>query len=303
MRFVSYGAPGAERAGMDVKDEIFDLRAAMAAAGLAAPVDDLRAFLEQPGWRAALPALADVVQSERVRPVRATRLGAPVPRPRHVLLAGVNFRQHREEAISAAAPLRPVVLAKAAMSVAGPHDDIVRPPEIAKLDYEGEVAVAIGQRTRRVQPDRALECVAGYTVINDVSGRDLQLAEHETNPFFRVHFLGKSADTFAPTGPYLVTRDEIDDAEPFRIRTWVNGQLRQDGTTRDLIFTIAELIAYISTFVTLYPGDLIATGTPGGVGHFMDPPVYLGDGDVCRVEVDGIGAIENRVRDEAVVPA
>lgn len=216
------------------------------------------------------------------------------------MLAGVNFRSHQQEITKDSVPTRPVVLGKIASAVVGPNDEIVRPPEIMKLDYEGEVAVVIGKAARRVPAPRVREHIAGYSVINDVSGRDLQLAEHETNPFFRMHYLGKSADTFAPLGPFLVTRDEFDPSKPFAIRTWVNGELRQDADTGSLLFSIEEFISYVTQFVTLQPGDVIATGTPSGVGHAMKPPRYLRNGDAVRVEVAGIGAIENRVKDEVI---
>ncbi len=300
MKFLSYGDRGAERGAILTPDGYCDLEAVMRNAGLDTPTAHLRTFLSQPDWPALLPRLAAATGSCKAIAPSTVRLGAPVPDPGQIVLAGVNFRSHKKEVLDDTTPKRPVVLGKMATSVVGPHDDIIRPPEIAKLDYEGEVAVVIGRTARRVSASQARDCIAGYTIINDVSGRDLQLAEHESNPFFRMHFLGKSADTFAPMGPHLVTRDEFDPSEPFRIRTHVDGELRQDGDTSGLIFPMEEFISYVSTFATLRAGDVIATGTPGGVGHFMQPPCYLRDGNVVEIEVGGIGRIRNRVVDEVI---
>lgn len=269
----------------------------MTLAVLPAPTHDLRSFLCRGDWREALAPMQRVADRCELITPSSVRLGAPLPRPGQIILAGVNYRSHRQEVLDRAVPSRPVVLGKMAGSVVGPHDDIVRPVGISKLDYEGEVAVVIGRVMRNVPASRVPEYIAGYTIMNDVSGRDLQLAEHESNPFFRMHFLGKSADTFAPMGPYLVTADELDLMKPFVIRTWVDGELRQDGDTSQLIFPIAEFISYVSTFATLYPGDVISTGTPGGVAHYMKPPRYLTDGQEVRIEVSGIGELRNRVRD------
>lgn len=303
MKFVSYGPRGAERAGVLTGGSYVDLERLMQSMGVAAPTPDLKAFLARADWKQLLPALSAALPAQPTIDATGVRLGAPIPRPGQVLLAGVNFRSHRKEVLDDAVPRRPVVLGKAANAVVGPYDDVVRPPEILKLDYEGEVAVVIGRETRRVPRGRVAEHVAGYTVMNDVSGRDLQLAEHETNPFFRMHYLGKSADTFAPLGPCLVTADEFDPGRPLTIRTWVDDELRQHGDTSQLIFPIDEFVSYVSTFVTLHPGDVIATGTPGGVAHYMQPPRYLQHGQHVRVEVAGIGELRNRVRDEIVAGA
>lgn len=303
MKFVSYGPPRAERAGVWSGDAYVDLEHLMQASGIASPTADLKVFLGRADWKQLLPTLAAALPNQPTIGPAGVRLGAPIPRPGQVLLAGVNYRSHHSEVLGDATPRRPVVLGKVATAVVGPYDDVVRPPEILKLDYEGEVAVVIGRQTRRVPRERVADHIAGYTVMNDISGRDLQLAEHETNPFFRMHYLGKSVDTFAPLGPCLVTADELDLSRPFTIRTWVDEELRQDGDTSQLIFSIEEFISYVATFVTLYPGDVISTGTPGGVAHYMQPPRYLQHGQHVRVEVPGIGELRNRVCDETVAQA
>jgi 2-keto-4-pentenoate hydratase/2-oxohepta-3-ene-1,7-dioic acid hydratase in catechol pathway len=299
MKLVSYGSFGAERAGMVDGDRIIDLEAAMHAAGAVRPVSDMRLLLEQEDWkelidrawvrRYAAPSVA----------LRQVRLGAPVPVPRKLMIAGANTHTHVAEATAvlkeSIAPRQPMILAKATSSICGPNDDVIHPPETRKLDYEVELGVIIGRRARRISEAQVRDHVAGFCVINEMSARDLQLAEHESNPFYRVHFVGKSYDTFNPMGPYLVTVDEIDWNRPLGLKTTVNGKIRQDGDTSDLVFGVEQLVSYISQAMTLYPGDVISTGSPAGVAHFMKPPQYLQPGDLVRCEVEGIGFIENRV--------
>jgi 2-keto-4-pentenoate hydratase/2-oxohepta-3-ene-1,7-dioic acid hydratase in catechol pathway len=299
MKLVSYGAFGAERAGIVDGERIIDLEAAMHAAGARCPVSDMRLLLEQEGWREQLQhAWAHRDRTAAVA-VGKVRLGAPVPVPRKLLIAGANSHSHVAEAVAVLkepiAPREPMILAKATSSICGPYDDIVHPPETKKLDYEVELGVIIGKRARRISQAQVRDHVAGFCVINEVSARDIQLAEHESNPFFRVHFMGKSYDTFNPMGPYLVTTDEVEWGRALGLKTLVNGQIRQDSDTTDLVFGVEQLVAYISQAMTLFPGDVISTGSPAGVAHFMKPPGYLQPGDVVRCEVAGIGAIENRV--------
>jgi 2-keto-4-pentenoate hydratase/2-oxohepta-3-ene-1,7-dioic acid hydratase in catechol pathway len=299
MKLVSYGKFGLERAGIVDGDRIFDLEAAMHAAGAYRPVSDMRLLLEQEDWktlvdqawarRSAAPSIA----------ISDVRLGAPVPLPRKLMIAGANTHTHVAEATAvlkqSIAPNEPMILAKATSSICGPYDDVVHPLETQKLDYEVELGVIIGKRARRIKESEVRDHVAGFCIINEMSARDIQLAEHETNPFYRVHFMGKSYDTFNPMGPYLITADEFDWSKPFTLKTIVNGQVRQDGDTSDLVFGVEQLVAYISQAMTLYPGDVISTGSPAGVAHFMKPTQYLKPGDVVRCEIGGIGAIENRV--------
>jgi len=280
---------------------ILDLEGAMRAAGVDRPTADLRAFLDRPDWRPLLDRVAANRPRGALLDAAGVRLGAPVPAPRTLLIAGANTRSHLKEAspfTQADGPIKPMVLAKATSAIAGPADDIILPPETAKLDYEVELAVIIGRTARRIRPEEVERCLAGYAVINDVSARDVQLADHEKNPFYRTHFLGKSFDTFAPMGPHLVTTDEIPWGQPLHLRTWVNGMLRQDSDTSDLYFGVADLVSYISTVMTLHPGDVIATGSPAGVAFFMNPPAFLQPGDLVTCEIERIGRISNRVRAE-----
>jgi ureidoglycolate lyase len=299
MRLISYGPFGQERAGFLDGDKIVDLEQAMAAAGSARPVNDMRLLLEQPDWRATL----DRAAAAKTAPVTGSpRLGAPVPVPRTLIIAGANTKSHIAEAGAVlgetVAPREPMLLAKATSCICGPYDDIVHPPETRKLDYEVELAVVIGRKARRISERDVKHHVAGFTVSNEVSARDIQLAEHEQNPFFRTHYIGKSFDTFCPIGPALVTTDEFDWGKPLHMCTKVNGSTRQDSDTSDLYFGIETLVAYASRSQTLWPGDIILTGSPAGVAFFMKPPGFLKPGDVVRCEIEKIGAIENRVRAE-----
>jgi 2-keto-4-pentenoate hydratase/2-oxohepta-3-ene-1,7-dioic acid hydratase in catechol pathway len=302
MRLVSYGGFGAERAGILAGDSIFDLEQCLRAAGAEKPVSDMRLFLEQPAWR----SLADKAFAARgsVKPIAlaSVRLGCPVPVPRTLIIAGANTKTHIAEAGAVlgetVAPREPMLLAKATSSLCGPHDDIVHPPETKKLDYEVELGVIIGRKCRRISEKEVKDHIAGFTVTNEVSARDIQLAEHEKNPFFRVHYLGKSFDTFCPAGPALVTIDEFTWGKPLKMSTKVNGEIRQQSDTSDLYFGIETLVSYASRTMTLYPGDMIATGSPAGVAFFMKPPRFLQPGDVVRCEIESVGVIENRVRAE-----
>ena len=299
MKLVSYGSFGAERAGMLDDHRIIDLEAAMQAASLPRPVSDLRLLLEQEDWKDLLRRAWSKRDGAPSAAFVQVRLGAPVPVPRKLLIAGANTHSHVAEAGAVLkdtrAPREPMILAKATSSICGPFDDIVHPPETAKLDYEVEVGVVIGRTARRIREADVRHHVAGLCTINEVSARDVQLAEHEANPFFRVHFMGKSYDSFNPMGPYLVTIDEFEWGRPLRMKTTVNGVIRQNSDTADLVFGFEQLVSYISQAMTLYPGDVIATGSPAGVAHFMTPPQYLKPGDVVRCEVERIGAVENHV--------
>jgi len=216
------------------------------------------------------------------------RLLAPVL-PERIAAIGLNYRSHAEES-ELAVPDVPVVFAKWASAVIAHGEEIVIPREETRPDFEGELAVVIGRRTYRATPDDARDAIGGITAINDVSGRRAQL---ETP--LRQFTLGKSFDTFAPLGPCIASLDGIDLAD-IRVQTTVSGELMQDASTRDLIFPVLDLIVYLSAGVTLEPGDVIATGTPGGVGDSRQPPRYLREGDVVEVTVDGVGTLRNPVR-------
>jgi 2-keto-4-pentenoate hydratase/2-oxohepta-3-ene-1,7-dioic acid hydratase in catechol pathway len=291
MRLVSYGAMGSERAGILVDDAIIDL-----------PVGDMRLFLEQPDWRRQLDRIFASRSSATAIERKSVRLGAPVPVPRKLLIAGANTKSHLAEAgpvlKDVAPPREPMILAKATSSLCGPFDDVIHPRETKKLDYELELGVVIGKRCRRIREAEVKDHLAGYMVVNEMSARDIQLAEHEANPFYRVHFIGKSYDTLCPTGPALVTLDEFQWGKPLRMRTEVNGQVRQNSDTSDLYFGIEKLVSYCSQAMTLFPGDIISTGSPAGVAYFMRPPGFLKPGDRVRCEIEGVGVIENTVRAE-----
>jgi 2-keto-4-pentenoate hydratase/2-oxohepta-3-ene-1,7-dioic acid hydratase in catechol pathway len=212
----------------------------------------------------------------------------PIERPGKIVCVGLNYRSHAEEQ-DRQPPERPMLFAKWATSLIGPGDPIVLPPISRAVDYEAELGVVIGSRVKGVSPANALEAVRGYLCANDVSARDLQRAD-------RQYTRGKSLDTFCPIGPELVPAAEVPDPGALGIRCLVNGDVRQDSTTADLIFSVAELIAFTSEAITLEPGDLLLTGTPSGVGEFRDPPLYLQDGDEVTVEIEGIGTLTNPVR-------
>lgn len=215
-------------------------------------------------------------------------LRCPIVRPTKVLAIGLNYLDHIRET-GAKRPERPVLFAKFPNTLNHPGSPIVMDPRLTEQgDYESELAVVIGRRARRVTLADALDHVFGYAVANDVSARDWQFADPQ---FDR----SKSFDTFLPIGPWITTADEVPDPQALGIRTWVNGELRQDSSTAEMVFGVAELIEFLSRGMTLEPGDVIVTGTPHGVGFAMDPPRFLAPGDVVRCELDVLGAIENPV--------
>lgn len=286
MKLATFTVGGRTAIGAVVDEEVFDF-------GALAPElpRGMRTFLE-----AGPPALArarDALEGARGGiPLTDVRLEAPVPDPRKFLGLGGNTRSHLAEVKAAGVPIRhsphQTWFNKQVTCVAGPYDDIHMPAISRELDYEGEMAMVVGTRCRNVPVANALEAVAGYMVCNDVSVRDWQLRAPTAT-------LGKSFDTHGPTGPWIVTRDEIPDPHALSLKTWVNGELRMDGGTDEFLHGCAEMIAELSRVFTLEPGDILATGSPAGVGALMEPPRFLVPGDVVRVEVGGVGAIENRV--------
>jgi 2-keto-4-pentenoate hydratase/2-oxohepta-3-ene-1,7-dioic acid hydratase in catechol pathway len=245
----------------------------------------------------ALVAGERLPQAQGTRlPLAAVTLRAPIPRPpRNVFCVGRNYHAHAQElagtVFSAKAETEgqwPIVFSKVPECVVGPRDEVKLPARAIseQIDYECELGVIIGRGGANIVKSRAMDHVFGYTVINDVTARDVQMRHGQW-------LLGKSFDTFCPMGPWIVTVDEMDGRDT-RVRGWVNDELRQDGRTRDMIFDIPTIIENISRGITLHPGDVIATGTPSGVGMGFKPPRWLKSGDVVRVEVDGVGVIENR---------
>ncbi len=283
MKLATFTESGRTRVGLVVGDGIVDLSAAAPSlpgemtALLAAGPDGLAAAARAPESSASLP-LADV------------RLEAPVLRPPKILAIGLNYADHVAES-GREMPKIPLVFNKQSTSVVGPRDPFHMPRVSTALDYEGELGVVIGRRCRHVPKQRAAEVIAGYTVVNDVSVRDWQLR----TPTFT---MGKSFDTHCPLGPWIVTGDELGDPHALDLKTWVNGELRQSSNTKQLIFDCFVLVEHLSTAFTLEPGDVIATGTPGGVGIAMKPPRLLQVGDVVRIAIDGVGELENAVIEE-----
>ena len=238
----------------------------------------------------AISRLSQYAELETMRiPLADAKLLAPVERPRKYLGIGMNYGKHADEAdrLGVDIPEYQLWFNKQTSCISGPFDPIDAGPT-EKLDYEAELCVVIGKTTRNVSVEDALSHVFGYMVANDVSARDWQFHS-------QTFTVGKSFDTHGPVGPWIVTADEIPDPQNLDLRCWVNGELRQSSNTRHMIHPIAEQIAYLSTAFTLEPGDLLATGTPEGVGIAMDPPRFLQSGDVVRCEIEKIGAIENRV--------
>ena len=234
-------------------------------------------------------AHVDIANAPQLR-VGDVRPLAPFPRPGKIICVGLNYHDHcREQGIEP--PPYPMLFSKFANAVANPGDAVVRPRATEKLDLECELAVVIGTKAKSIGPAEANEHVFGYTIVDDLTMRDLQ---REDKQWLRA----KGSDGFAPMGPLVVTRDEIDDPQRLRIRSSVNGETWQDSTTAEMVFDVATLVAFASRTITLEPGDLLITGTPAGVGHYQSPPRYLGDGDVMRCEIEGIGVLENRVVDE-----
>lgn len=235
-------------------------------------------------------ARAAAVKDGHASALSEVTLLAPLPNPSKFLAIGMNYRKHVAEAakVGVQTPPTQVWFNKQVSCINGPFGDVHVPSVSEQLDYEVELCVVIGRRCRHVSREAASSVIAGYMVCNDVSVRDWQLATQTMT-------VGKSFDTCGPTGPWIVTPDELGDPHALRLRMWVNGELRQDDVTASMIHDIHAQIAHLSTAFTLEPGDLLATGTPAGVGVAMNPPTYLRAGDVMRAEIEGIGAIENRV--------
>ncbi|HVO99802.1 MAG TPA: fumarylacetoacetate hydrolase family protein [Bryobacteraceae bacterium] len=223
-------------------------------------------------------------------PLSEVTLLAPIPRPPKFICVGLNYRDHAIES-NMAIPKVPTIFNKFPNSVIGPGATIVLPKETSQPDYEAEFAVVVGSGGRRIPASKAMDHVFGYTIVNDVSARDLQMATTQW-------LMGKTCDTFAPMGPAIITKDEIADPHNLDISLEIGGEVLQKSNTRELIFKIPELIEFISSVVTLEPGDIISTGTPSGVGFARKPPRYLRDGDECIVRVQGLGELRNPVMAE-----
>jgi 2-keto-4-pentenoate hydratase/2-oxohepta-3-ene-1,7-dioic acid hydratase in catechol pathway len=219
---------------------------------------------------------------------QAHRLGPPIARPSKIVGIGLNYRDHAKEA-KMDIPSEPVIFLKASSATAGPYDDLVLPRGASKVDWEVELGIVIGQRARGVSEGRAVDCIAGFLVVNDYSERSFQLERGGQ------WVKGKSADGFAPLGPYLVTPNEIPNAHALKLGLTVNGKAMQNGSTANMIFGVPQLVSYVSHFMTLLPGDVITTGTPAGVGMGRKPPRYLKPGDLVEATIEGLGTQRQRV--------
>jgi len=286
MRFITYKAQNDARLGLLRDDHVIDL----ATASDGRLPSDMRTFLQQ-GENAMRLARQVGENAAASLPLAEVTLLAPIPNPSKVVAIGLNYMDHcREQNIEP--PELPIIFAKFPNAVAGPGAAIRWDPALTrKVDYEVELAVVMGRTARRVSAAEALNYVAGYTICNDVSARDLQFGD-------RQWVRGKSLDTFCPLGPWLVTRDEIPDPQDLSLRCTLNGRVMQDSTTAEMIFGVPQLVEFISRAFTLLPGDVIATGTPDGVGVFRSPQVFMKDGDVVTLEVEGLGQLTNHCIEE-----
>jgi 2,4-didehydro-3-deoxy-L-rhamnonate hydrolase len=213
---------------------------------------------------------------------------APIPRPGKILCSGINYVGHKEENPDAKMPSEPFFFSKLPSAVIGPGEPIIKPAQTSQLDYEVEFAVVVGRTMKRTPEADAMDHIAGYTILHDVSARDVQFKDNQIT-------LGKNFDTFCPLGPCIVTRDELRDPGNVKLRSVLNGKVMQDGSTGDWVFPLPKLLSFLSGNMTLEPGDVVSTGTPAGVGVFRKPQVFLKPGDVVRLEVEGIGVLENPV--------
>jgi 2-keto-4-pentenoate hydratase/2-oxohepta-3-ene-1,7-dioic acid hydratase in catechol pathway len=278
MKLVRFGEPGRERPGLlDPAGTLLDV------SRIVPDINGATLGSE------ALQTLAKAAAGGRLPVVNeSARLGACVSGIGKIVCVGLNYHGHIRE-VGAAVPAEPVLFMKAPSSVCGPCDDVMVPPGALAVDWEVELGVVIGSRATRVTREQALRHVAGYCVVNDVSERDWQLKG--SGQWVK----GKSADTFAPLGPWLVTADEIPDPQTLSLQLSLNGEVQQRGTTSDMVFGVAAIVSYISRFMTLLPGDVISTGTPSGVGMGRKPPRYLRAGDVMDLSISQLGAQRQRV--------
>jgi 2,4-didehydro-3-deoxy-L-rhamnonate hydrolase len=280
MKLIRFGEPGKEKPGVLLSDG-----GRIDASALGADYDET--FFASGGlttldsWLRNNAASAPRVPS-------SMRLGPPICRPSKIVCIGLNYRDHAEET-KAQPPKEPVLFFKATTSLVGPNDALVMPRSSFKVDWEVELAVVIGKRALYVPKEKALEYVAGFSLHNDYSERHFQLERGGQ------WVKGKSANTFAPLGPFLATRDEIPDAGNLKMWLKVNGRMRQNSSTANMIFDVPTLVSYVSDFMTLLPGDVISTGTPAGVGMGMNPPVFLQAGDLVELGIDGLGESRQQV--------
>ena len=273
MKLLRFGEPGKEKPGVLIKGEIFDVSKFGEDFG--------EKFLESDGLK-RLSTWLDENATSLPRVKSGIRLGAPFTRPSKIICVGLNYTKHAQES-NMPLPKEPILFFKSTTALCGPNDDLIIPRKSVKTDWEVELAVVIGKKALYVEEKDALDYVAGFCLHNDYSEREFQL---ERNGQW---VKGKSCDTFAPLGPYLVTKDEVADFNNLHMWLKVNGKMMQDNNTDDMIFQVPTLVSYISQFMTLLPGDVISTGTPAGVGLGFNPPVYLKAGDIIELGIEGLG--------------
>lgn len=273
MKLIRFGELGKEKPGVIINEVQYDLSAFVQ--------DYNETFFENDGLK-ALAAVLKEQDGKLPQVAPGTRLGAPVARPSKILCIGLNYADHARET-GVTPPTEPVLFIKSSTALVGPDDNIVIPRDSVKTDWEVELAVIIGKKASYVEEANAMDYVAGYALHNDVSEREFQLERGGTWD------KGKGCDTFAPVGPFMATKDEIADVNNLRLWLNVNGQKMQDGNTSNFIFNVPFVIAYVSKFMTLLPGDIISTGTPAGVGLGFSPQIYLKPGDVVELGIDGLG--------------
>ncbi|HEU4555047.1 MAG TPA: fumarylacetoacetate hydrolase family protein [Chitinophaga sp.] len=278
MKLIRFGLPGEEKPGLVTAEGSFDVSAFGEDFGEQFLATNGLERLAQ--WWAANGKTAPRIPDN-------VRLGSPIQRPSKIICIGLNYADHAKES-NMQVPAEPIIFFKSTTSLVGPNDDLVIPKNSKKTDWEVELAVVIGKKATYVEEKDAMDYVAGYALHNDYSEREFQL---ERNGQW---VKGKSADTFAPLGPWLVTKDEIKDVNNLRIWLSRNGKMMQDGTTANLIFKVPYLVSYLSGFMTLLPGDVISTGTPAGVGLGMNPQVYIQEGDVMELGIDGLGTSKQK---------
>jgi len=279
MKLIRFGEPNKEKPGVHINGKNYDV------SGFIQDFDEK--FFEHGGLLHLEWMIAK--HDSMLLPVPdGVRLGCPVAHPSKILCIGLNYAKHAKET-NAQIPKEPILFMKSTTAITGPNDVIMIPKDSVKTDWEVELAFVMGKKASYVSEEEAMDYVAGYVLHNDVSEREFQLERGGTWD------KGKGCDTFAPLGPWMVTKDEI--ADPHKLRLWlsVNGQMMQDGNTDDLIFNIPQLVSYLSKFMTLLPGDIISTGTPAGVGLGFNPPVYLKPGDVVKLGIDGLGESQQSV--------
>ncbi|RYE04986.1 MAG: FAA hydrolase family protein [Sphingobacteriaceae bacterium] len=280
MKLIRYGDAGKEKIGVIINDIRYDVSAYGG--------DYNERFFEDNGLE-RLDEFVKANQGKLFEVRDSERLGSPVARPSKIVCIGLNYAKHANET-GAKIPEEPIIFFKSTTALVGPDDDVIIPKNAVKTDWEVELAVVIGKKASYVEEADAMDYVAGYCLHNDVSEREFQLERGGTWD------KGKGCDTFAPVGPFLATKEEIEDVHKLRLWLKLNGEMLQDGNTDDLIFGIPKLVSYISQFMTLLPGDIISTGTPSGVGLGFNPPKYLKPGDVMELGIDGLGTCRQVVK-------